>query len=140
MNSESLLFQLFKSSLPAILLSVLMNTGLYYMGTSTGWLNPNYIPPNASAALTIVPVLLASVLPLLIGVLLFLVLAKLLKNPAKIFWVVCILFLAVSMAGPFTLEGAEVMYKIILCLMHITPAVSLPYFLGKFEINSIKVE
>ncbi|MFZ4613792.1 MAG: DUF6069 family protein, partial [Bacteroidia bacterium] len=136
MNSESLLSKLFKASLPALLLSVLMNTGLYFMGTSTGWLNPNYIPPNATAALTIMPVMLASILPLLIGILLFLVLAKLLKNPAKIFWVICILFLAVSMLGPFNLEGAEVTYKLILCLMHITPAVSLPYFLGKFEINS----
>jgi len=135
MNSESLLSKLFKASLPAILFSVLMNTGLYFMGTSTGWLNPNYIPPNASSALTIMPVMLATILPLLIGTLLFLVLTKLLKNPAKIFWVVCMLFLAVSMIGPFTLEGAEIMYKIILCLMHITPAVSLPYFLGKFSLE-----
>ncbi|MFN5629802.1 MAG: DUF6069 family protein [Bacteroidota bacterium] len=137
MNSESLLSKLFKASLPAILFSILLNTGLYFMGTSTGWLNPNYILPNASAALTIMPVLLASVLPLLIGVLLFLVLAKLLKNPAKIFWVICILFLAVSMAGPFTLEGADISYKLILCLMHITPAVSLPYFLGKIKLEEI---
>lgn len=137
MNSESLLSKLFKASFPAILFSILLNTGLYFMGTSTGWLNPNYILPNASATLTIMPVLLASVLPLLIGVLLFLVLAKLLKNPAKIFWVICILFLAVSMAGPFTLEGADISYKLILCLMHITPAVSLPYFLGKIKLEEI---
>jgi hypothetical protein len=139
MNSESLLSKLFKASLPAILFSIVMNTGLYFMGTSTGWLNPNYIPPNATSALTIIPVMLATILPLLIGILLFLVLTKLLKNPAKIFWVVCMIFLAVSMAGPFMLQGAEVMYKIILCLMHITPAVSLPYFLGKFNLVETKI-
>ena len=131
-----MLSKLFKSALPAIILSLLMNVGLYYMGTSTGWLNPNYIPPNSSSALTIMPVLLATILPLLIGILLFLVLTKLLKNPAKIFWVVCMLFLAASMAGPITLVGAEIMHKLILSLMHITPAVSLPYFLGKFSMES----
>lgn len=71
MNSESLLSKLFKASLPALLLSVLMNTGLYFMGTSTGWLNPNYIPPNASSAITLMPVMLATILPIFIGTLFF---------------------------------------------------------------------
>lgn len=131
-----MLSKLFISALPAFLLSLFINVGIFYLGNTTGWLNPNYILPNSTSGVTIVSVILATILPMVLGVLLFLVFTKVIKNPSKLFWVISMIFLIVSFIPIFSLKDADLNYKVILLMMHLTPGISMPYFLGKSDFGN----
>ena len=122
----------FKKSITAGLLagvaSAVVNTILFFIFKSMGAITDDImIQPNQS--LTVVPVLMSSILPLIVGSTIFFILEKYSNNGFKIFSIVAIVFAALSMYGPFTIPNATTGYSLALCALHIAPVIFILYFI-----------
>ena len=82
--------------------------------------------------LSIAPVLISSIMPLIIGGILFYILERYTKNGYKIFSIISIVFLLLSFINPFALiPGVTIAYGIGLNLMHVVAAASILYFIKR---------
>lgn len=80
--------------------------------------------------LSIVPVLISSVVPTFIAAIVFFIIEKYSSYGYKIFSIISIVLLLLSLASPFMqIVGVTTGYAVVLCLMHIVVVVSLLYFL-----------
>lgn len=88
--------------------------------------------PQPGRPLTIAPVILASLLPLIIGSIIFYLFERLTVNGFKIFAALALVLMILSLASPFTMiPGATFSYSAVLCLMHIVAALSLLFFIRR---------
>ena len=88
--------------------------------------------PQPNQPLTIVPVIMASIIPLLIGSLIFFLFEKFTKNGLTIFTVAALLLMMLSLYSPFAvIPGVTTGYALVLCAMHIVPALALLFFLRR---------
>ena len=101
------------------LIAAVINAALFYIGTATGAIPNNVIIPNAGQPLTIVPVLVASFLPVIVGGLLLALLNRFTRQPFRIFTIISIIVLALSFFSPFSIPGAPIGMIVILELMHV---------------------
>ena len=77
-------------------------------------------PDAALEALPATMVIIASAVPAVGATILLAILGKFLAQPIRIFWIISVLFLAISFAGPFTLPATvALLTKIGLALMHV---------------------
>lgn len=111
--------------------SVVINAILFFIFHATGIITDSiFIQPNQP--LTIVPVIISSVLPSLIGASIFFLFEKYSNNGFKIFSTVSLILLILSFANPFFgISGVTLAYAIVLDVMHIVVALSLLYFIKR---------
>ena len=116
--------------------SLIVNVALFYIFHGAGVISDTiFVSPNEP--LTVVPVVMASILPLIIGSIIFFLIEKYSRNGYKIFSIIAIIFALLSCFGPFTaISGITTGYALVLCAMHITPAASLLIFINKAEKNN----
>ena len=89
-----------------------------------------FIQPNQP--LTVVPIIIASIMPTLIATLVFFLLEKYTKNGWKIFKIIALVLMVISFVNPFMgIQGVTVGYAVVLDLMHVVVVSSLLYFIGK---------
>lgn len=82
--------------------------------------------------LTVVPVIMASIIPLLVGATLFYLLERYTNKGWMIFSIIAILFTLFSMSGPFTgIPGVTIPYALALCVMHLVAFASIMYFIKR---------
>ena len=112
-------------------MSVLINAVLFLIFHKAGVISDSvFVQPNQP--LTITPVIMASILPTLIGACVFFLFEKFTGNGLKFFNIVAIVLLLLSLASPFmAIQGITFGYSIILCIMHIVVALSLLYFIKR---------
>lgn len=101
------------------LIAAVINAVLFYIGTATGAIPNNVIIPDAGQPLTIVPVLVASFVPVIVGGLLLALLNRFTKQPFRIFSIIAVIVLALSFFSPFSIPGAPISMIVILELMHV---------------------
>lgn len=113
--------------------SAIVNAILFFLFHSTGVITDNImVQPNQP--LSVVPVLISSILPLIIGSLIFFALERFTNNGLKIFSIVAIIFAIISMAGPFkAIPNVTTGYALALCILHIAPVVFILYFINKLK-------
>ena len=87
-----------------------------------------FIQPNTP--LTIMPIIISSIVPTLIGASVFFLLEKYTQNGFKIFTIVAIVLGALSFINPFMIPNVTMAYAISLNLMHVVVAGSLWYFIS----------
>ncbi len=89
-----------------------------------------HIQPNTP--LTIAPIVISSILPSIIGSIVFYFIEKYTSNGFKIFRIVSILLVTLSLISPFTnIPKVTFGYAMVLNVMHIIVAGELLYFIGK---------
>lgn len=114
------------------LVSALLNAGLYYGATAAGWLAPNLLTPSGDR-ITVVPVMLASLLPALAAGILLALLLRFTRRPVTIFRVVGVVFLLVSLMGPLNTPGIDAHSAQVLNLMHLVAAGAILYLLPRWS-------
>lgn len=122
----------------ASLASVIVNAILFFIFHAAGILTDDImIQPNQP--LTVVPIIISSILPSLIGSCIFFLFEKFGKNGFKTFSIVAVILLVLSFGNPFFgIPHVTVAYAIVLNVMHIVVAFSLLYFLKRAK-NQVSI-
>jgi Family of unknown function (DUF6069) len=125
----------FKASLLAGLLAggvaAAINAVLFFIFHAMSVIKDDvFVQPNQP--LTVMPVLMSSIMPAIIGSILFFALEKFTNSGFKIFSYIAIPFLILSLVGPFTgIVGISTAYAVVLDVMHIVVAISVLYFINR---------
>ncbi len=124
------LSNLLKAAAIAGIVGAVLNTVVYYIARAAGAVT-DAIAIRDGQPLMLLPVIMGSIVPAFVAALLLFVLGKFTKNAVTIFTWVSIVFLVVSMMGPFGTPGLPMGMRITLAVMHVVPAVVILYFLRK---------
>ena len=125
----------FKSALKAGVIagaaSAVINSILFFAFHSAGIL-VDTIEIQPGEALTVVPIILSSLIPSIIGASVFYLFDKFSSKGLRNFQILAIILLALSFANPFMgIPNVTIGYALALNLMHIVVAFSLLYFIRK---------
>ena len=123
--------QIFTAGLMAGGVSAIINALLFYIfHTAKVLVDSIHIQPNTP--LTIAPIIISSILPSLIGSIVFYFIQKYTSNGFKIFRNVSIVLVSLSLISPFTnIPNVTFGYAMVLNAMHILVAGNLLFFIGK---------
>lgn len=124
-----------KQSLIAGLLAgitaAVINAILFFIFHGAGVISDN-IYPQPNKPLTVVPVIITSIIPAIIASLVFFLLEKFTNKGFKIFAIVSLILMLLSLYNPFgVIPGVTTGYALVLCVMHIIVPLSLLYFINK---------
>lgn len=111
--------------------SVILNAILFFIFQSAGVITDTvYIQPNEP--LTIVPVIISSIFPTLLGACVFYLFEKYTNNGFKLFSIIAIILMLLSLISPFkAIKDMPIAYGIVLDVMHVVVAFSLLYFIKR---------
>lgn len=98
------------------------NAVLFYVGSALGWIDSSVQIPNADGPLTVIPVIVASILPLLIATGLFLLLVRFTRRPVLIFGLIAVVALVLSLFQPFSIPGVPPAMAWTFSAMHVVAA------------------
>ena len=121
--------EIFKNSAIAILQAIFANAALYFTCRMLGGLPDDLIPTGGDAPITIVPILMITTVPMIIGTLIYLGLTRIWPaNAFKIFSILSIvIFVAYIFPPLFFVPDANWVTVLFLELMHIPPVAFLLY-------------
>lgn len=127
------------AGLSAGVTSAVINAILFLIFHGTGVISDT-IYPQPNTPMTIVPVIMASMVPSIIGSLIFFLFEKFTSNGYKIFSILAIVLMVLSLYSPFTvIPGVTTGYALVLCLMHLVVPLTLLYFIRRAkQKNQIK--
>lgn len=131
MNTKLNFKQIITAGAIAAGVSVAINAILFFVFHAAGIISDDiFVQPNQP--LTLAPVIMASLMPTLIGACLFFLFEKFTNNGFKIFNIVVIILVLLSLSGPFAgIQGITIAYALLLCVMHFVVAFSLLYFIKR---------
>lgn len=111
--------------------AAVINAVLFFIFHSLGVLTDDiFIQPNQS--LTVVPVIVSSILPSIIGSIVFFLIEKFTNNGFGIFRIVSIVLLILSLVSPFMqIPNVTTGFAIVLDIMHVVVAFSVLYFINR---------
>ncbi|GEM_PF-1636346 len=112
-----------------ILIAVVINVILFYIFSATGVFPKGFIAEQANGPITVLPVIIATIIPLAIATLLYALLARFTKRPNRIFWIIAIAFLLFSLYSPFSIPNVQMSMAIGLNVMHIVAGLSIAWSL-----------
>lgn len=111
--------------------AAIINAVLFFVFHSAGVISDDVFP-QPGQPLTIVPVIMSSTFPLLVGSVVFYLLERFTNSGFIIFAVIAFVLTALSLVSPFTMiPNVTLGYALVLCLMHITAALPLLYFIRR---------
>lgn len=115
----------------AAAVSATINAILFFLFKAIGWITDDiFVQPNQP--LTVMPVIISSVLPTLIGSIVFFLFEKFTKNGFKIFGILSIALMLLSLVTPFVgIPSVTIEYALALEPMHFVVALSLLYFISR---------
>jgi Family of unknown function (DUF6069) len=106
-----------------------INAIIFFVSSSQGWISDEF-PTADGAVVSIVPVIMASIIPALIGGALYWLLSSYVPNGVLIFWIISALFLGWSFFSPEkNIPNCPSSMAIALNVMHWVVASSVLYFL-----------
>lgn len=133
MDTKLNLKQSLFAGLLAGIAAAVINAALFIVFHTVGVISDS-IFPQPGQPLTIVPVIMASVFPLLIGSFIFYLFERFTGNGFTIFAVIALVLMTLSLASPFTMiPNVTFGYALALCLMHVAAALSLLYFIRRLK-------
>jgi hypothetical protein len=116
------LTKLLRAAPLAAIIAAAVNAAIYLMGKATGKIPDDILIPNANQPLTLVPILVASVLPCLVAGVVMAMIARLTENPFKVFGILTLVILLLSVYTPFAIPNAPMAMIVMLLLMHVVVA------------------
>jgi hypothetical protein len=131
--TEKLQFKsIFMTGLKAGVVSIALNAILFYVFHAAGVLTDDILIDGQS--LTILPVVISSMLPSLIGAFVYFLFEKFSKKGWRNFRILALILFVVTLANPFMgIPGVTVGYAVVLDVMHVVVAGVLIYFLGTLQ-------
>jgi len=131
MKTNVTLLQALKAGLFAGLAAALIKAVLYFIFHSAGIITDSVmVQPNTP--MTVVPVVMASLVPSIIAALVFFVFARYITNGYRYFRILAIVLLVASFANPFVgIPNVPLGYALALNLMHIPVVLALFYFFNR---------
>jgi Family of unknown function (DUF6069) len=131
MNTKLNIKQIVFAGLLAGIAAAVINTILFVVFHSAGVISDN-IFPQPGQPLTVLPVIISSIVPLIIGSLVFCLFERFTDSGFKIFAIIALILMVLSLPGPFTaIPNVTLGYSLVLCVMHIVAALSLLYFIRR---------
>jgi hypothetical protein len=123
--------QVFLSGLTAAAVSSIINAILFFLFHSMGWITDDiFVQPNQP--MTVILVIMASFVPSLIASLVFFAFEKFTQNGFRIFSIVSIILMLLSLASPFTvIPNVTTPYALSLSGMHLVVPLILLYFIDR---------
>lgn len=123
--------QIITAGLMAGGVSAIINAILFYIfHTANVLVDSIHIQPNTP--LTVTPLIISSILPSLIGSIVFYFIQKYSANGFKIFRIISIVLVSLSLISPFTnIPNVTFGYAMVLNVMHVLVAADLLFFIGK---------
>lgn len=114
-----------------------INAVLFFIFHGVGVLTDDIlVQPNQP--LTIVPIIMASLIPSIIGSIVFFLIEKFTNNGFGIFKIVSIILVVLSLASPFTqIPNVTTGFAVVLDIMHVVVALSLLYFINR-SVQAVK--
>ena len=111
--------------------AAVINAVLFFVFHSAGVISDR-IFPQPGQPLTVIPVIMSSTFPLLIGSVVFYLFERFTGSGFIIFAVIAFVLTALSLVSPFTMIPSVTLgYALVLCLMHVTAALPLLYFIRR---------
>lgn len=131
MNTKLTFKQSILAGAKAAGVSVVINAVLYFIFKALGVFTDDiFLQPGQP--LTVVPVIISSILPSLVGACIFFLFEKFSSKGFTIFSIVAIVLMLLSFMNPFVaIPHITVAYGIALNLMHVVVALALLYFIKK---------
>jgi hypothetical protein len=127
---------LLKAAPIAAAIAAAINTVLYFIGDALGWMDKTVGVPNSDGtiqSITLVPVLISSIVPVLIGAGILALLNRFTTNPMRIFGIICIVVVLVTFANPFlAIPNVPTSMGIWLNVMHIVVAAAVWYVFNRY--------
>ena len=109
--------------------AAVINAVLFFIFHGAGVIDDT-IYPQPNQPMTVMPVIMASIIPAIIASLVFFLLEKFTNNGFKIFAIVSLVLMLLSLYSPFgVIPGVTTGYALVLCVMHIVVPLSLLYFI-----------
>jgi hypothetical protein len=123
--------QVMLAGLTAAGFSAVINALLFFLFHALGLItNDIFVKPDQP--MTVVSIIMASIVPALIASLVFFLFEKYTQNGFRIFSIVTIILMVLSLAGPFTgIPNVTREYALSLSLMHFVVPLSLLYFIRR---------
>jgi hypothetical protein len=123
--------QVIMAGLTAAGFSAVINALLFFIFHAAGLITDDiFVQPNQP--MTVGPVILVSIVPALIASLVFFLFEQYTQNGFRIFSIVTIILMLLSLAGPFTgIPNATIKYALSLSVMHFVVPLSLLYFISR---------
>ena len=111
--------------------SLIFNSLLFFIFHSVGIISDTvFVQPNEP--LTIVHITISSIFPTLVGACVFFLFEKFTNNGFKIFGIVALILMLLSLTSPFmAIKEMPIAYGIVLDVMHIVVALSLLFFIKR---------
>jgi len=111
--------------------SLIINSLLFFIFHSVGVISDTvFIQPNEP--LTIVNIIISSIFPTLVGACVFFLFEKFTNNSFKIFGIVALVLMLLSLTSPFmAIKEMPIAYGIVLDVMHVVVALSLLFFIKR---------
>jgi hypothetical protein len=131
---EKLTFKsIFSAGFKAGVVSIVINAILFYVFHAAGVFTDD-IMIQPGQPLTIVPVVISSLMPSLIGACIYFLFDKYSNNGWRNFRILALVLFVVTLANPFMgIPGVTVGFATVLDVMHVVVAGSLVYFLGTLQ-------
>lgn len=128
--------QILMAGLLAAAVSAIINALLFFIFHAVGLITDDiFVQPNQP--MTVVSVIMASIVPALIASLVFFLFEKFTHNGFRIFSIVTIILMLLSLAGPFTgIPNATTSYALSLSVMHFVVPLTLLYFINRSKKNN----
>ncbi len=124
---------IFVTGLKAGIVSIAINAILFYVFHAAGVLTDD-IMIQPGQPLTVLPVLISSLVPSLIGACIYFLFEKFSKNGWRNFRILALILFVLTLANPFMgIPGVTMGYATVLDLMHVVVAGSLMYFLNSIQ-------
>lgn len=123
--------QVMMAGLTAAAVSAIVNVILFFIFKTMGWITDDiFVQPNQP--LTVVPVIISSIFPTLIASIVFFLFDKYTQNGFKIFSIVSIILMLLSLAAPFAgIPNVTTKYALALEPMHFVVPLVLLYFINR---------
>ncbi len=131
MTSKLNIKQALVAGLTAAAVAAVVNAILFFIFHAPGIIvDTVFIQPNQP--MTVVPIIISSVIPSILGSLVFFLFEKYSSNGYKNFRILALVLMIVTFANPFVgIPNISVAYGIVLNVMHVVVVAALLYFLAK---------
>ncbi|MCU0391829.1 MAG: DUF6069 family protein [Thermoflexibacter sp.] len=114
-----------------IVVAVVVNAILFFIFSSLGVISEQILIQPANQPITIVPVVMASIVPSILATLFFMALVKFTKQPVKIFGIIALVLVVLSFASPFSIPTVTIAMAVVLNFMHAVVAGAIYWGLSK---------
>lgn len=126
--------RIWRNGIFAAVTAAIVNAILFLVGSAIGAFPSNVlIPAMAGPAmpLTLIPVIIMSILPILVATLVYTILSRVTGNPNRWFNILAALVFVAMFFTPFTIPGAPMLMIVFLEVMHIVAAAAVISFLNR---------